>query len=615
MPIDRDRLVGFDEGMPLVTNETLREDYDVVVVGSGAGGAMAAYVLAMSGAKVLMIEAGRNYKPTGETPMWQTPESAPLRAAPTPGKPLGFFDATVDGGWNVPGEPFSLGEGSNFRWWRARMLGGRTNNWGRLSLRMGPHDFKARTRDGLGSDWPIAYSDIAEHYDKVERLMGIFGTNEGLDQLENTPTSPADALFPAPAPRAHELLVKSACGKLNIPCIPTRGAILTERFKDPTITERIHPGENMERARRILWEGMLSRSNCHWATDCGRGCDIAAAFQTPTVLIRTALASGNLDIFTDGMVREITAKGNIARSVVFVDKLTRKERAVNGRAVVLAAGALESARILLNSANGEATKGLCNSDGLVGKYIMDTVSVKLTGQIPALENLPPHNQDGTTIPHLYTPWWNYKAQLDGLLDFPRGYRIEFSGGRTMPKAGMFDGLEALTGGSYGAKFKEDCRRYYGSFITFQGGGEMLANDQSYAELDNETVDVWGIPTLKIHWKWSDAELRQASHMRTTFTNIITAMGGRVFDHPSAGTSGAIEPPGSMRQQVGGTRMGAKGAGVVNEHCQSHEVKNLFIADGGSFVTNSDKPPTLTIMALAWRAAERLLEEMKTGNIA
>ena len=171
--------------------------FDVVVVGSGAAGGMAAYVLAQAGVKVVMLEAGRDYRPADETPMMNLNLQAPLRGDRTPDKPFGFYDATVGGGWQVPGEPYTNAPGTNFRWWRPRMLGGRTNHWGRIALRMGPYDFKPRSRDGLGFDWPIAYEDLAPYYDKVEALIGVWGTNEG---LENTPDSSPDVLLPAPAP-------------------------------------------------------------------------------------------------------------------------------------------------------------------------------------------------------------------------------------------------------------------------------------------------------------------------------------------------------------------------------------------------------------------------------
>jgi choline dehydrogenase-like flavoprotein len=176
--------------MPIVTASKTQESYDVIVVGSGAAGGQTAYTLTMAGAKVLMLEAGRNYDPVRETPMFQTNGMAPLRGTSTPDKQFfGFHDATVDGGWVVPGEPYTSASSDparQFWWWRARMLGGRTNHWGRHSLRNGPYDFKPYSRDGLGFDWPMTYDDVAPYYDKVEMLIGVYGDNDG---LENTPDS------------------------------------------------------------------------------------------------------------------------------------------------------------------------------------------------------------------------------------------------------------------------------------------------------------------------------------------------------------------------------------------------------------------------------------------
>ena len=194
-----------------------QDDYDVIVVGSGAAGAMSAFILAVHGVRVLMLEAGRDYDPVTETPMFHLPKDAPLRGGGTPEKPFGFYDATVDGGWRVPGEPYSSADGTDFMWWRSRMLGGRTNHWGRISLRMGPYDFKPYSRDGLGFDWPMTYEDLEPYYDKTEALIGVYGSNEG---LENTPNSSPGILQPAPAPRATELDTQRSCEDLDIPVIP-----------------------------------------------------------------------------------------------------------------------------------------------------------------------------------------------------------------------------------------------------------------------------------------------------------------------------------------------------------------------------------------------------------
>ena len=589
----------------------VQQDYDVIIVGSGAAGGMCGYVLACSGARVLMLEAGRDYDPVTETPMFQLPRDAPLRGAGTTEKPFGFYDATVDGGWRVPGEPYSSADGTDFMWWRARMLGGRTNHWGRISLRMGPYDYKPRSRDGLGFDWPMTYEDVVPYYDKTEALIGVYGSNEG---LENTPDSSPGVLLPAPAPRAHELLTQRVCRGLNIPVVPAHLAILSQRLDADGVSRRLWPRNAL--ARRVTRESMAARAACFWATPCGRGCSIKANFQSPTVLLPPALATGNLEVVTDAMVREVTVdERGRATGVHYIDKRTRLDERASARVVILAASALESARLLLNSKSALFPDGLANGSGQVGKYIMDTVGASVSGQVPALENMPPHNSDGASAMHLYMPWWLYQEQAAGRLDFARGYHVEFGGGRRMPGFGAFGGIEPLTRGSYGQAFKDDCRRYYGSFLYFDGRGEMIPSEECYCEIDPDQVDQWGIPTLRFNWKWSNHELNQVRHMQRTFAGIIEALGGTVLSPVHDDGADAIARPGQIIHEVGGVIMGDDPArSVLNQFCQSWEVDNLFVTDGGCFVSNADKNPTLSIMAIAWRASDYIVDEINRGSL-
>ncbi len=593
--------------MPVISEKELQPVYDVIVVGSGAGGGQTAYTLTMNGVKVLMLEAGRYYDPLTETPMFQSRAQAPLRGMSTREKPFGFHDATVDGGWEVPGEPYTQASDNpaqRFDWWRARMLGGRTNHWGRISLRNGPYDFKPRSRDGLGFDWPMTYEEVAPWYDKAEMLVGVYGSNEG---LENTPDSPEGCLLPPPKARAGELYVKKHVAKFGIPVIPIHRAILSVRQDFEKLPSKLHPGN--ARAQRILAESMKARAACFWATDCGRGCSIRANYQSTTVHLPPALATGNLDILCDAHVHTVTVgKDGKADGVTYIDKKTGKERGVKGRAVVLAASSGETARILLNSRSARHPAGLGNSSGLVGKYIMDTVGAKLGGSVPAFENLPVHNEEGAGT-HVYIPWWLYKEQHAGKLGFARGYHIEFGTGRRMPGLGA-----GSAGPGYGKAYKEEVRLRYGAGIGFAGRGEMIPNENSFCELDPSVKDKWGIPVLRFHWKWSEHELKQAVHMEQTFAMMIEAIGGKVRK-PATDGAKAIEPGGSIIHEVGGAIMGDDPRkSVTNRWHQLWDVPNVVLNDGSAFCSNADKNPTLTIMALAWRSSEHLIEEMRKGNL-
>jgi choline dehydrogenase-like flavoprotein len=528
---------------------------------------------------------------------------APLRGHATPDKYFGFYDATVDGGWQVPGEPYTNKEGTegSFWWWRARMLGGRTNHWGRISLRFGEHDFRCASRDGLGVDWPMSYDDMAPWYDKVEMLIGVYGENAG---IENAPDSSPGVLLPAPKPRVGELLAKKAGRKINVPIVAARRAVLTKPLDAKRIAEKLFPTNPT--ARAIMEKDMAMRAPCFWATSCGRGCSIRANFQSTTVLLPAALETGNLDIITDAMVREvIIGKDGKATGVHYIDKKSRRDMVAKARAVIIAGGTCETSRILLNS-KAKDKAGLANSSGQVGRNLMDSVGTSLGGHIPAMEDLPPYNEDGAGGIHVYSPWWLTREHAK--LGFPRGYHIEMGGGRGMPGVGSVSAPD----GVYGSKLKEEARRHYGASFGFSGRGEMIPNKDCYSELDPHVVDQWGIPVLRFNWKWSDHEIKQAEHMQQTFAALIEQMGGKA--KPKSGRD-AIQRPGEIIHEVGTARMGAKASeSVTNQYCQTWDVKNLFLMDGSVLPSNPDKNPTLTILALAWRSSEYLMEEMKRGNI-
>ncbi len=566
---------------------------DVIIVGSGAGGAMSAYVLTRAGINCLMLEAGRDYDPVTETNMFGTAQDAPLRGGGTPDKPFGYYDATVDGGWQVPGEPYSIAAGSDYKWWRARMLGGRTNHWARHVPRFGPYDFKGYSRDGHGVDLPISYDDVSPFYDRVESLIGVCG---GELNLENHPDSPPGVLHPAPKPRVPELLIAAAAKSLGIPCVNTHTAVLTRDMPDKD----------------------APRSACFNASDCGRGCSIGAAFQTTTSLLPMAKATGRLKIVTDAMVSRVLlsatnkAEPLRAEGVEYVDRKTGRRHIVKARAVILAASACETARLLLNSKTAEHPNGLANSSGQVGRNLTDTTGASTEALIPGLEGRPYYNEFGINFAHMYIPWWLYKEQLAGQLDFPRGYHFEVGGRFGPPDTGTATWNLPKVNGS---ELKAAVRRTKGTTLHLTVRGEMVANEHCYAEIDPDVTDRFGIPVLKFHWQWTKGELNQIAHGQATAKAIFARMGG-IVTHPEQTPEEAIKVGGSIIHEAGSARMGADPKGSVTDQWhRCWDVPNLRLHDAAILASNPHKNLTLTIMALAMRSSEHLARELKTGGMA
>ncbi len=564
--------------------------YDAVIVGSGAGGGMAAKVLAEGGMNVAVIEAGPNWDPAKSEYRTQLrwPWESPRRGAGFT-RAFGDFDAAY-GGWEIEGEPYTRAEGTEFDWFRSHMLGGRTNHWGRISLRFGPNDFKRKSIDGFGDNWPISYDDVKPYYDKVDKLIGVFGTKEGIYN------EPDGYFLPPPKPRLHEFYYMNAAKKLNIPVIPARLSMLTQKVNN-------------------------DRGVCFYCRQCSRGCMAYADFSSSTVLVKPILEKGNVDVYLNAQAFEVkTDQEGKASGVSYINKLDRLEYTIKGKSVILAASACSSARILLNSKSQAHPNGLGNSSDVVGHYVHDSTGASRGGVIPELLDRERYNEDGVGGMHVYTPWW-----LDNKnLDFPRGYHIEVWGGLGMPSYGTgfniqdFQKLVQANGkyGGYGEGLKKDMRRFFGATIGVSGRGESVAQYDNYCELDPEVVDQWGVPVLRFHYKWTEHEVKQAKHMMETFDEILDTLGATPFgETPGPDRQYGLAAPGRIIHEVGTTRMGDDPkTSVLNQYCQSHEVSNLFVMDGGPFVSQADKNPTWTIMALAWRASEYLMDEMKKGNV-
>ena len=565
------------------------KEYDVSIVGSGAGGGMATKVLSEAGLSVAVVEAGPYYDPANPEQMTQLKPAyySPRRGAGTT-RFFGDYDQAY-GGWDINGEPYSQKDDTDFRWFRSRMLGGRTNHWGRISLRFGPDDFKKKSIDGLGENWPISYDDIKPYYDKVDKLIGVFGTKE------NIYNEPDGFFLPPPKPRLHELFYINAARKSNVKVIPSRLSVLTKRINN-------------------------ERGICYYCNGCARSCNVYGDFSSGSCLIFPAQKSGGqIDLYVNSMVRTVTTDNEgKATGVSFIDKEENQEYKLKGKVVVLAASACSSARILLNSKSKQHPNGLGNSSDLVGKYLHDSTGGDMMAFIPQLINRKTYNEDGVGGMHVYSPWW-----LDNKnLDFARGYHIEQWGGLGAPTYGTgfdvnsfnkFFGINKA--GGYGNVLRSDMKKYYGSTIGLSGRGESIAQKTNYCEIDPNKVDKYGVPVLRFNYQWTDNEIKQAKHMQDTFEEIIHNMGGiSLWEKPGKENNYGLTKPGQIIHEVGTTRMGSNPKdSVVNEYEKLHDTSNVYVVDAGPFVSQADKNPTWTILALAMRSSEKIVEEFKKQN--
>ena len=565
------------------------KEYDVIIVGSGAGGGMATKILSEAGLDIAVVEAGPHFDPADPEQRTQLkwPWESPRRGAGTV-RPFGDFDSAY-GGWDIEGEPYTTKGETKFNWFRSRMLGGRTNHWGRISLRFGPDDFKKKSIDGKGDNWPIGYEDVKPYYDKVDKLIGVYGSKE------NIPNEPDGFFLPAPKPRLHEMYYIKSARKANIPVIPSRLSMLTKRINN-------------------------ERGVCFYCSQCSRGCSVYADFSAGTCLIFPAQKSGGkIDLFVNAMVREVTTNDEgKATGVSYISKDDRKEYKLKGKIVVLAASACSSARILLNSKSKQHPSGLGNSSGVDGKYLHASTGASRSAFIPSLMDRKTYNEDGTGGMHVYTPWWLDNKKLD----FARGYHLEIWGGLGMPSYGFGFGVTEFnkffggTVGGYGPKLREEVKKYYGSVVGISGRGECIAREDNYCEIDPNVVDEFGIPVLRFNYTWSDDERLQAKHMHETFEELLGGMGGTLLgDKPGKDREYGLNAPGEIIHEVGTTRMGDDPkTSVVNKYEQLHDAKNVFIVDGGPFVSQADKNPTWTILALSWRTSDYILDQLKKKNI-
>jgi choline dehydrogenase-like flavoprotein len=395
-------------------------------------------------------------------------------------------------------------------------------------------------------------------------------------------------------------MIKKGANAIGVPVIPSRLSILTQKLND-------------------------SRGVCFYCQQCNRSCKIFADFSSSSALVIPAINTGNVDLVVNAMAREVlTNRDGLATGVSYVNKEDMQEYQVMGRTVILGASACESARLLLNSKSPRHQNGLANSSDVVGHYLHDSTGADMGGIIPELFDRKRYNEDGVGGMHVYTPWWLDNKKLD----FPRGYHIEYGGGFGMPVYGFQWGMENLNGtykvkgkqkeaGGYGASLKEDYRYFFGSHVGMAGRGEAIPRFDNYCEIDPTVVDVYGIPVLRFNTKYSDYEIKQAKHMKETFSNILHSMGAVITWGGDDGPEDnyGLHAPGNIIHEAGTIRMGNDPKkNPLNKWAQAHECKNLFNVDGGQFVSQGDKNLTWTILALAMRTSEYVVDQLKKNNI-
>ncbi len=555
--------------------------YDVIVVGSGASGGWAAKRLAEAGARVALLEAGRAHN-ADESYEHMRPHELPYRnlsrelLRKTRPRQTDCYACTEHNAhWfvNDHDEPYTTASGRPFSWQgRLRMVGGRTNVWGRQSYRLSQQDLKGRSFDGAGADWPLDYEDLVPYYDIVERYVGISG------QAESVPELPDSQFLPAMAMTCAERMLRDAArSSFGRTITIGRAAVLTTPLN--------------------------GRSACHYCGPCERGCRTHSYFNSAFTTVADAVATGRCTLITNAMVHQVMMDADHRRAVGvrYVDRVTRETREVRARVVVLCAQALESVRILLNSKTRQQSEGLANSSGTLGRYLMDHLWVAggARGDFPDLPATPtlggPNRPNGIYV-------IRFRNTMNGPRDprFLRGFGFQGGGSTSF----SFDAA------GFGDAYKQAIRDGIVS-LNLSGFGECLPQHSNFIEIDPETVDAFGIPAIRISMAWGENERAMIPDMAETAAEMLDAAGAtniRPFMAPN-------RVPGYGIHEMGGARMGADAkASVLNQFQQSHDVPNLFVMDASSFPSGGCQNPTLTIMALAARSSDYLLNEMKRGSM-
>ena len=541
--------------------------HDVVVIGSGASGAMTAHALVEHGVRVLMLDAGWKFD-RSESWAHVLPFEADRRRREGEAPPRYRLDDRE--------QPYLTPEGRPFQLWRTWGWGGKTNVWGRVSLRMSDLDFTGPEREGWGIPWPVRYADIAPYYDRVEQLIGVTGGDDDSDSLPGSRHH-----LPPVRPRCAEVILSRAAGRLGIPAVPIRRAVLT----------RPHGG----------------RPACHYCGSCGSGCRTASFFNATDYLLMPALETGRLEIVSGAVAaRVLTGADGRADGVQYFERESGAERAVRARTVVVAASAMDSTRILLNSKSRRHPAGLGNGNDQLGRNYCEQVRFHRYGFLPQLFGQGYTNDDGIGGGHVYIPRFNHR--LSGL-DYVGGFGIQLWGSGCQTTG--VNVAELLPGHEFGAGFKRRVRERYPALAALHPYGEILPRPDNRVTVDEARTDRYGVPLMKIDVTFGDNEMRMVRHMHEVADEILHTAGAETVPSSPDGH----DPPGAAIHEHGTVRMGDDPArSVLNRFNQLHEVDNVLVVDGSSFTSASEKNPTLTILALAWRAGDYLADELRSGRL-
>ena len=546
--------------------------YDAIVVGSGISGGWAAKELTEKGLRTIVLEAGRPIDPAVDyvehvLPWEKRYRGMGDRKQVERYQPIQGHTGACDE-WsskffvNDLDNPYSFPEDKPFYWIRGRQVGGRSIMWGRCVYRWSDLDFTANAREGYGVDWPIRYKDLAPWWSYVEKFVGIQGRRENLAHLP-------DGEFQTPWP-------------LNAAEQKARD-ILLEKFGG----ERVITNARLA----VLTEDHGGRQKCHLCGHCARGCITLSYFSSINSTLPAARKTGRLTLRPFSVVHSVIYDPvkRRATGVRVIDANTKQMFDVNAKVIFLNASAMESTRILLNSATSEFPNGLGNSSGELGHNLMDHIMAGgATGTLPWARD---RREIGNRPDAIYVPRFrNVKTKHP---DFLRGYGFE---GRA-ERAGWDRGSEMP---GFGAEFKKSLVGDLGPWeMSFDGFGEMLPRHENYVEIDPRLVDAWGIPALRVNCVYSDNEKKMQADMAVSATEMLEALGAtniRPFKEDN--------PPGLVIHETGTARMGRDPkTSVLNGHNQMWDVPNVFITDGACMASTANQNPSITYMALTARAVD------------